>query len=139
VTTPAVVDLAHRYGHAPRSRKPLVVAAACVLAVVGLGWLAWTISFHGRPLVRSELVSYDVASTHSAKAELTVVRRNDGVRATCLVRALAADHSIVGETTVTVPANAPTTTTLTSTLRTEREATSVLLLGCSAPGQTARR
>ena len=110
-----------------------------VVAAAGLGWLVWVILFHGRPLVRSDLVSFQVNGQHSSEARLTVVRRTADVDASCLLRAQAADHSIVGELNFTVDSAEPTTTTLTRSIRTEREATSVALLGCVADGQTQRR
>jgi hypothetical protein len=134
-----VSDLAQRYGSRSARRRRLLVAGVVVLAAVGLGWLLWVMLFHGRPLVRSDLVSFDVRGEHSAAATLTVVRRTDDVEASCLLRATAADHSIVGELSFTVDASSPRTVTLTEVLRTERRPTSVELLGCVADGQSQRR
>ena len=132
-------DLAKRYG-APRGRpRPAVVAGVVVLAAAALAWLAWTILFHGRPLAQSELISFEIGDEHSAVATLTVVRRTADVEASCLLRATAADHSIVGELNFTVASEKAATVTLTRTVRTEREATSVDLLGCVAEGQNRRR
>jgi hypothetical protein len=131
--------LADRYGGPSPVRRPLVVALAVLLAVVGALWLAWVIAFHGRPAVTSELVGYDVSAPHSASARFTVVRRDRDVRARCVLRAYAADHAVVGETTVTVGTDRPATTTVRATMRVERPATSVDLLGCTAPGQRQAR
>ena len=68
-----------------------------MLAAVFLGWLVWVILYHGRPLVQSELVTYDVRGQHAAEARVTVVRRSADVEASCLLRASASDHSVVGE------------------------------------------
>jgi hypothetical protein len=116
-----------------------VVSAVVVLAAVALGWLLWVMLFHGRPLATSELVTYEVKGEHSAEATMKVVRRDADVEASCLVRAQAADHSIVGELTFVVDSSSPASTTLTRTVRTEREATSVSLLGCLTDGQSRRR
>ena len=132
-------DLAHRYGTTTANRRRIVVAAVVALAVVGLAWLTWVIAFHGRPLAQSDLVSFQVNDEHSAQATVTVVRRTDDVAASCLLRATAADHSIVGELNFTVDAARPETATLTRSIRTEREATSVSLVGCVADGQSQRR
>jgi hypothetical protein len=139
VSTPTTVDLAQRYGTAPTHRRRLVTAGVVLLALVAVAWLAWVIAFHGRPLVRSDLVSFDVRGEHAAAATFTVVRRSEDVEASCLLRATAADHSIVGELNFTVDAGSPETSTLTREVRTERAATSVALLGCVAEGQNQRR
>jgi len=117
----------------------LIITLAVFVAAAGLGWLVWVIAFHGSPLVRSNIVSFQVNGQHSAEARLTVVRRTADVDASCLLRAQAEDHSIVGELNFTVDSAEPATTTINRTIRTEREATSVALLGCVAEGQTQRR
>ena len=130
-------DLATRYGPPRRSRRPLVVALASVLLLVGVVWVGWVVLFHSRPEVTSQLVSYDIGGEHRASATWTVVRRDTDTRASCLLQALAGDHSIVGELTVPV-VSGPESGRLTSTLRTERRAATVQLLGCSTPDRPAR-
>jgi len=116
-----------------------MIACAALLVATGLAWLVWAMLFHVRPLAQSELISFDVPDEHSAVAKLTVVRRTENVEASCLLRATAADHSVVGELNFTVGSSESATTTLTRKIRTERAATSVDLLGCVAPGQSRRR
>ncbi len=135
VPSPALAD---RYGAPRPGRRPLVVGGVVLLAVAALTWLAWVVLFHGRPQVTSELVGFDVAGQHAVSTQYTVARREADVRATCLLRAYAADHSVVGELSVPVTGDRATAT-VRSTVRTEREATSVQLLGCTAPGQTQAR
>jgi hypothetical protein len=131
-------DLAERYGAPSRVRRPLVVAVVAVLAVAGVAWLAWVMDFHGRPEVSSQMVGYDVSGPHAATATFTVVRRDAGISASCLLRALASDHSVVGELTLPVDSG-PTSATLRATVRTERRAGSVELVGCSTPDRPARQ
>jgi hypothetical protein len=131
-------DLTDRYGAPSRARRPLVVAGVALLAVVALGWVVWVALFHGRPEVTSALVGFDAGDQHAATARFTVVRRDTDVRASCLLRALAADHSVVGELTVPVASGAEVRT-LSADVRTERQATTVELVGCTAPGQRQRR
>jgi hypothetical protein len=133
-----VPDLADRYGAPPRARRPVVAAAVALLAAAGLGWLLWVVVFHGSPEVTSELVAYKVRGDHEAVATFTVVRRDPDVAASCRLRAVAADHSVVGELTVALDSG-PTTATVRSTVRTERRATSVELLGCTSAQQAQRR
>jgi hypothetical protein len=123
-------NLAERYGAPSRSRRPLLVAVVVVLAVAGLAWMAWVVVFHSRPEVTSQLVAYDVRGQHSATATWTVVRRDRDVRASCELRALSDDHAVVGERTVAVTSG-PTRARLTTSVRTERRAGSVQLVGCT--------
>jgi hypothetical protein len=131
-------DLAERYGRPSRARRPLVLGAVAVLAVAALAWLAWVVLFHARPMVTSEMVGYDVAGQHAATARFTVVRRDADVEAACLLRAFASDHAIVGELTVPV-AGREEISTFSSTVRTERKATSVALVGCTTADQRQAR
>jgi hypothetical protein len=134
-----VSDLARRYGTTRTRRWPLL-AIAGVLAVAGLAWLVWAIAFQGRPEVTSELVAYDVnAGEHRVDATFTVARRSPEVQASCLLRAFADDHATVGEANVSVGPGADTETTERAAVRTERRATSVELVGCTAPGQKRPR
>lgn len=126
-------DLAERYGAPSRAGRLLLVGLAAVVGVVFLGWLAWVAWFHGNPAVSSELVAYDVVDAHTATATLEV-SLDDGVDATCTVRALAEDHTVVGEVSF-----APADGRNEVEIRTEREATTVDKVGCTAPGQQRPR
>jgi hypothetical protein len=131
-------DLAARYGTPSRARRPVVVGLVVLVAVSGLAWLFWVISFHGRPLVTSEMVGFEVEGQHAVQARFTVVRRDADVTASCLLRAYADDHSVVGEVTVPVTGSR-TNRNVSASVRTERIATTVDLVGCTAPGQKQAR
>lgn len=126
-------DLGDRYGAPARWRRPALWAVAALAAGTFLGWLAWAAWFHGTPQVSSELVGYRVSGDHEAVAVVQVAQ-DDGVRSTCRVRAFAADHATVGEVAF---AGQPGRSDVV--VRTERRATSVELLGCTAPGQPRPR
>ena len=126
-------DLADRYGAPARWRRPTAVGLAVLLAVVGLTWLGWTAWFHGSPDVRSEVVTFEVTDDHQVEARIDV-RLVDGVEASCRVRALAEDKTAVGELAFT-----PVDGVNEVVIRTERRATSVEKLGCTAPGQPRPR
>jgi hypothetical protein len=127
-------DLADRYGAPSRGRRQ-VVAGACVLLVAAfLGWLGWTIWDQSTPEVRSNFVGYEIVDEHAASAKVDVRLGGDDVEASCTLRAYAEDHSVVGELVFT-----PTEGRNTPTVRTERRATSVELLGCTADGQNRPR
>jgi hypothetical protein len=134
-----MTDLATRYGRQPsKARRSLAVAAVVVLAVVGAGWLAWAAVSHSTPAVRSQLVAFQVRSEHEVTAHVTVVREAEDTAASCRLRAVAEDHAVVGELTVEVDQGGATQT-ISPSIRTERRATSVELVGCTAPGQSRPR
>jgi hypothetical protein len=83
--------------------------------------------------VTSELVGYTVVDLHSATASVEV-DLDDGVEARCLVRASAEDHTTVGELSFV-----PEPGRNEVEIRTEREATSVSLVGCTSDGQPQPR
>ena len=126
-------DLADRYGAPARWRRPVTVTLAVVLAVVGLGWLGWTAWFHSTPAATSELVTFEVVGDYEVAARLDV-QLDDGVEASCRLRALAEDKTAVGELEFS-----PIAGVNEVVIRTERRATSVEKLGCTAPDQPRPR
>jgi hypothetical protein len=129
--------LAERYGVAAPWRRGALVLGAVLLAAVFVGWLAWAVWSHGTPEVTSELETYSIQDDHTATAVLVVTLAGDDVEATCTLRALAEDHSVVGELAFTPdPALGRRQV---QEIRTERRATSVLSLGCTARGQNHPR
>ncbi|WP_205471376.1 DUF4307 domain-containing protein [Nocardioides sp. SYSU D00038] len=128
--------LAERYGApAPWRRRALLLVAAAVVAAF-LGWLAWTAWGHGTPEVTSELETWTIEGEHAAVAVVVVSLRDDDVEATCRLRALAEDHSTVGEVSFTPD---PGTRRQTQQIRTERRATAVESLGCTTADQKQPR
>ena len=134
-----MTDLATRYGAPTTGRRRWTVLALALALVALLVWAVWTAMSWSRPEVTSELVSYDVVDDHTATATFRVVRRTSDVEASCLLRAQAADHVNVGELTVTVGPGQESVQMLTETVRTERLATMVEVVGCTADGQSRRR
>jgi hypothetical protein len=134
---PPQTDLDARYGRRPSSRKPLL-ALVVLLAVAGLGWLAWVAVEHSRPPVTSRLVSFEVRSATETAAAVEVERR-DHEPASCRLQAKSAAFAVVGETTVAVPADAPLRHTIEVTLSTQRKATSITLVGCTTAGSDRPR
>ncbi|KRF36802.1 DUF4307 domain-containing protein [Nocardioides sp. Soil805] len=130
---PPTTDLAERYGAPAPWRRTALVTGIAVLAVVFVGWVAWAAWSHGTPTVESELAAYDVTGEHAATA-VVEVSVDDDADASCRVRALAEDHSIVGELAFT-----PTDGRNDVEVRTERRATSVELIGCTTPDQQRPR
>jgi hypothetical protein len=128
-----MTTLADRYGAPSPLRRRLAVAGAVAVAIGFLGWLAWATWFHATPDVRSELVTWRVVGDHEATATVSVVVA-EGEAASCVVRAVAADHTTVGEV-----AFEPESGSNQVSIRTERRATSVSLLGCTTEDQPRPR
>jgi hypothetical protein len=127
-------DLADRYGASSPRRRGVLLSLSAVLVAAFLGWLGWTIWDQSTPEVRSNLVGYDVIDRHRVTAVVEVRLRDDDVQASCRLRAFAEDHVTVGELPFT-----PVDGRNEVDIRTEREATAVELVGCTAPGQSRPR
>ena len=129
-------DLADRYGSSA-SRSAVVVGLAALL-VLGFGaWLAWATWSYADPQVRSELVSWEPLGEHQVTARVEVRVQDDAVVATCVVRAFAEDHTVVGEQSFEATAADPGTREVS--VRTERRATAVENAGCTTPEQSRPR
>jgi hypothetical protein len=128
-------NLADRYGAPEPWRRAVLIGACVVVAAAFLGWLGWTMWAHSTPDVDSEMVGYHIVDEHTAEATVDVRLENPQVVATCTLRAYAEDHTVVGE----LPFTPESSGRSDQTVRTERRATSVELLGCTAPGQNRPR
>jgi hypothetical protein len=127
---------ADRYGTPSPGRRKAGIVLIGLIVGSALAWVAWAAWFHSRPVVTSDLLSFEVLSDHEATATVKVGMRGeadeDGVR--CKVQAVAADHSSVGDLSFV-----PQEGTNTVTVRTERRATAVTLEGCTGDGQNRPR
>jgi hypothetical protein len=129
--------LAERYGAPSPGRRRLLVGATVVLALVFLGWLAWTVAGHTRTQVTSELEGFSILDDSTVSAVLIVSLADDDVEATCRLRAFAEDHTTVGEVAFTPDPDAGRRQVVE--IRTERRATAVESVGCTAEGQNRPR
>ena len=130
-------DLAERYGAPSASRRRVLVIATVVLALVFLGWLAWTVAGHTSTQVTSELEGFSIIDDSTVSAVLVVSLADDGVEASCRLRAIAEDHATVGEVAFTPDPGVGRRQVVE--IRTERRATAVESLGCTADGQNKPR
>ncbi len=130
--------LTDRYGRPGPGRRRTLLAVAVALCLVAFGWLAWVVWSQSTPEVQSSLRTYDVVDTHRVDAAVMVKARNEEVEASCLVRAFGADRTAVGELNFRV-ADVRGTSIRRVNVRTERAASSVELIGCTADGQTRPR
>ena len=131
-------ELADRYGTASPARRRTVILASGVIGVLALAWLAWAAWLQGTTDVQSSLRSFEVLDAHAVRADVAVMPRSGDVSASCLLRALSADHSVVGELNFKATGESGTTVREV-TVRTEREATSVELIGCTTADQPRPR
>ena len=128
--------LADRYGRPAPWRRTAVLVGSGILGLLAVTWLAWSTLFHASPEVSSEIVGWEVVDDHAITAQIDVVLRGDGedLDATCQVRAIAADHTVVGEASF-VPEDGRNEVEV----RTERRATAVESVGCTTPDQRRPR
>jgi len=123
--------MAQRYGTDRPRRRALVVAVVAVVATGFLVWVGWAAWFHSDPAIDASVSSYDVIGTHEARIKVAAQFRDDDVEGSCLVRATAKDHTIVGELNLTV-AELREARGRWIPIRTEREATTVTLVRCTS-------
>ena len=130
-------SLSARYGRPSTAGRTVVVVVAGLLTLSFLGWLAWAALFHADPAVSSREVGHEIVDDHTATIQVRVEYGDGPVDATCSLRAISHDKAVVGETSFEPdPAEGPT---YEIEVRTERRATTVEWLGCTAPGQPRPR
>jgi hypothetical protein len=93
-----------RYGTKSPGRRRALVVATTVLAAVFLGWLVWAAWFSNDTPIDAEVASYRVVGEHEVDVRLQTRLKDEGVQGSCLIRATASDHTIVGEANLTVAA-----------------------------------
>ena len=104
-------------------------AIAAVGVMLGIAWAAW-VAFQPRP-VTAELYGYEVVDDRQVKVTLAI-HRPEPLDVRCTVYAQAKDHSIVGEKTVTVPADDRENVRVSVSLETERRAVTGVLRTCQS-------
>lgn len=126
--------IAQRYAAQPSVWPKVMLVLVVVLLVALAGWLAWAIWVHSTPKVASKMTGFDIVDEHTVVGRIDVDLRSGTTGASCLVRAYAEDHTPVGDATF-VPEHGRNEVTV----RTEREATSLESVGCTADGQNDAR
>jgi hypothetical protein len=122
-----VTDLSSRYGSRQRPRW-FWPAVAAVGISLGIAFAAW-VGFQKDPVTGS-LWGYDVIDDGRVTVTLDVVRP-DPIDVSCTVYAQAADHSIVGEKSVDVPASEQESVRIDIDIETERRAVTGVLRTCT--------
>ena len=121
--------LERRYGTRRPGRRLALIVVTVLLAGAALGWLVWAAIVHANPAVDADVASFDVKSVHRVDATVQVRVRDRGSAGTCLLRASAQDHSVVGEHRFRVDSSTGRETTVR--VRTERRAVTVEVVDCT--------
>jgi hypothetical protein len=130
VEQPTERTLAQRYGVGRKTPHRRVWATTiAVLLAIGVAWVGWAAWGQSHGEVTGTLVSFRVESDHAVKVTLTITP-DGSAAAHCTVQALASDHTTVGHQSVGIPAHSGSARAVTTTVKTERRATSVNLGRC---------
>lgn len=130
VSTSAAERIAQRYPQ-PRLPRWLVPVIVAVLALVAIVWLITTALRQATPPVAAEVISFDIVSAREAQFTMTVQRTDPSREVTCVLIAEAPNHERVGELLdLRVPPTEQTLVSVSGTIPTFREATSVSTSGC---------
>jgi Domain of unknown function (DUF4307) len=123
---------AGRYGtqRKPRSRRWWYWSLLAVFVVAGVVVAYVAYENLGADPIDPEVTAYHVVSDDTVTATFTVDRNHPNQAADCIVYALSSDGSEVARGEVYVPPSG-TTIQLSTTLRTDKRATTVEFYGCS--------
>ena len=122
--------LADRYGTDRSRGRRLGLVAGGVLVAALLGWAIWAAASQGTQPLTADLTSYQVVGTHEIRVKLAPHFRDADTGGTCLVRATAEDHTVVGELNLTA-AELRAEQGAWIPIRTERRATTATLVRCT--------
>ena len=96
-----VQSMAARYG-SDRPRRRWVGVALGGLLAVALGiWAVWAGQAQDDEPLTADVTSYHVVDTHQIQVKVAATFHDAGAEGSCLVRATAQDHTVVGELTLT--------------------------------------
>ena len=122
--------LAERYGAGGSPGRRTAVAVVSALGL--LSWVAWAF-LSGGSRVSGAVESFDVRSEHAVAVVVRISRSDEGA-VRCTLTAQAEDHTVVAEDVVEVPPGETSTVRVETTLRTEREAVTASVTGCTTAG-----
>ena len=91
-----------RYGRKRSATRfiPLVILAALI------GWLYWSASYHSKPSITANLVSFKEINTKSMGINFEITRRDPNAIFDCTLTATDFQKFIVGEIQYQIPAGA---------------------------------
>ena len=130
-------SLPQRYGAPPRWRRPVLIGVVVVVVGALAALWTWITIVQSDPSVSSALVASEIVDDHTATAVIRVEWGDDPVDAKCTVRAIATDKAVVGQHTFVPDPDAGPDYEVE--IATERRATAVENIGCTAEGQPRPR
>lgn len=121
--------LAARYGRRPAGGLQTTKILAVVIVAALLAWAIWAAFGRSGDSAGAVVRSFEVRSEHLMTVTVDITPASSDP-ARCTVTALATDHTQVGEQVVRLPAGSSGTSSVTVSVRTEREATSADVGDC---------
>jgi hypothetical protein len=122
--------MTQRYGADRPRRRGVALALGSVLVTALLAWAVWAALDTGASGVDADVMSYQVVSTHEVRVKVVVRSHDDGADGSCLLRATAEDHTVVGELNLTTE-EIRKASGVWIPIRTERRATTAELVRCT--------
>ena len=95
------LDLTDRYGTKRNSVMPIAFLSA-LLAILGVGWLIWSASYHSKPAIRTEVISYDAVSNQIIELKFQISRKDPNQVFICTLTGSDINHFIVVDFVSTV-------------------------------------
>ena len=123
--------MAGRYGTDRPQRRGLAIAAGSVFAAALLAWAVWAGWAQDDSSANAEVTAYQVMSSHEVRVKVDADLDEADADVTCLVRATAEDHTVVGELNLTADQIRESAGEWIS-VRTERKATTASVVDCTA-------
>jgi hypothetical protein len=123
-------QLAQRYGAGRPKRRGLALVLGGSFAAALLAWAVWAGLSQDIPAIDAQVTAYDVVSTHEVRVKVDAQFRDADTDGTCLVRATADDHTVVGELNLTAD-DLREAGDAWIPIRTERRATTATLVRCT--------
>ena len=121
--------MAARYGRPSAARRRVGFAVIALGVAALLAWVVWAALGQSGNNVGGLVESFDVRSPHEVSVTVQITRTStDAVH--CTISAMASDHAEVGQRVVRLPAGSSGTRTITTVVRTEREATTADVVDC---------
>jgi Domain of unknown function (DUF4307) len=124
-------SLADRYGTGRRRGRRAGWVVGGLLCAALLAWAVWAGASQGREPLEVDVTSYQVVGIHEVRVKLAPHFREADTDGTCLVRATAEDHTVVGELNITADQLRAARGTWIP-IRTERRATTATLVRCTS-------
>jgi TRAP-type C4-dicarboxylate transport system permease small subunit len=121
--------MASRYGVPSRRRRWLGVAVVALLATALVVWVVWAAWHQATTTVDGNVSAFDIVGPHRVDVTVQIHRPSHAV-VQCTVQAQATDHSVVGQTVVSLPRAGASDVQVKTAVKTEREATTVVVSQC---------